>query len=164
MRPIRLRRGAFTLIELVVVIVLIGIVSLIGAYSLGAFGQRFNQSTAVASIYRVITAEHSFAETYGTYSSWPSDINPGQGITTTDGASTAAGMVSLALGTDGNLGLAAESSNGACTAVGLSSLDGIPPATETTTEVAPSTPCTGAAVLQGVWPGDTPVTPASARS
>lgn len=160
-RTLRWHRRAYTLIELVVVLVILAIVSVIGAYALTGFGHRFDAASAQASIDRVVVAEHTVASTYGGYSSWPADIEAGQGVTITDGASTSSSTVSLALGSNGDLGLAAQSTQGTCVAVGLSSLNATPPGTATTASVASGTPCTGQAALAALWPTETPVAPAT---
>lgn len=150
------------MIELVITFVVLGIISSVAALSLSSFGSRAGGVSAQAAIERAQTAEASFAASYGGYTSWPSDLALGQGITVTDGASTAVGQVSLALGSDGNLGIASVASNGTCFAEGLAASGGsaagsVSPVTTTLSS------CTGTAALAAIWPSASVVSPASVK-
>lgn len=110
-------RRAFTLLETVVVLVLLGILAGMVVGGFGAFSERSKDTTAQATIDRTLTAERAFANSFGSYTNHPNDLldlDRDVDVVASPAQSTAGNMVSIAVGDKGTLGLAVESESGKC--------------------------------------------------
>lgn len=125
--PSSSRRG-FTLIEMVVTVVVLLILTSLGIFGVSAVLERSDASLTRTDLQAVRTAQLRFAGVYGTFTPHGPDLSSNEvspnvweltslDVTITDGASTAEGVISFAVGDDGSLGLAALTSSGDC--VGL---------------------------------------------
>lgn len=163
------RTRGFTLVELIVVIIILSILAGLAGFTYAATQGTLTARSTGSELATVAQAEQEFAADYGSYSAYPSDLSGllPRGISLTNGASVGPFSVSIALGTDGSLGLAVRNSTGAtCTlstvAPYVSSTGGTVAnagaVTITTTPVGGG--CSGSAALPG---GVTSVTPATVK-
>lgn len=104
-RRLRARR-AFTLVELAVILLMVSILGTIAIVAVSASRDRNELDQARASIVAVTTAQLDFAARYGTFSAWPADVRVPDGPALTNGPSASIQAVSIALASDGTLGLA----------------------------------------------------------
>lgn len=110
-------RKGFTLLEIVVTLVLLGIISGIGVTGTRAFLGRTSDSQAVATLDRVVLAQQSFANSFGGYASLPDDLTRlvrDTSLVSSPQVSDDPEVVSLAVGENGTLGLAVRSNSGMC--------------------------------------------------
>lgn len=149
--------------ELLVVVFILSVLAGLAAISYSATEGSLAGSTAQDGLAAVGAAETSFASDYGTFTAYPSDLSTlvPRTLTLTDGASTGPSSISLALGSDGVVGLAALSSTGStCQAERITPYSTTAGSGgQTTTLTIPSSEaCDGANALAS---GDTAQTPQS---
>jgi len=105
----RTGRAAFTLIELIVTLIILGIIIAIMAINiLQPFMVSTHEKSAKATLSRVQTAEQLFARDWGSYSAWSSDLSGvGADVTILNASvSHKPTEVSVAVGVNGTLALA----------------------------------------------------------
>ncbi len=108
-------RRAFTLMEMVVAIMIIGMIGLIGFRYAASSATRSMSSTAKLSLSRVLTAEQVYASSRGSFTASPDELSGiGRDLTVVSSASTSPQVVSLALSSGGTLALAVLASGGEC--------------------------------------------------
>jgi len=108
-------RRAFTLLEMAVAIMLIGMISLIGFRSTTKSTTRSLASTAKLTLFRVLTAEQVYAASRGSFTASPDELSGiGRDLTVVSSASTSPQVVSLALSSGGTLALTVLASGGEC--------------------------------------------------
>lgn len=142
------------MVELIVVITLIGILAAGVLGGVTSVVKRSRAANASAALDRVAQAERTFADTYGGYSDFATDLDVGRDLTVvshTDPAtsyrSTGPGVVSVALAADGTLGMAVLDGSGVCQARSLQDVQA--GAAETSVALAASAICEGGEALAG---------------
>jgi prepilin-type N-terminal cleavage/methylation domain-containing protein len=121
---VRGSRRAYTLIEIVVVLVLLGILST-AALVMGASNRDAAvDSTGDLAARRVIQAQTTFSSNYGSYTPAPEDLSGvGRDLLVVVGEAVEGGDVSISVGTGGTLAVAARSPTGGCFAYQVSPLN-----------------------------------------
>jgi prepilin-type N-terminal cleavage/methylation domain-containing protein len=111
-------RRAFTVFELVATMVVVAILASVGAVGLNAVNDRQQRDVAKADLDMVAQSQLRFASLYDTFTDYPLDLTgfaaPPKAITVTTEPSSASRVVSIALGSEGGLGLSARAIDGAC--------------------------------------------------
>ena len=112
----RRARQAFTLVEVLVVFVVLGITAALGFESMQATRSHITASVITGYQDRVITAEQSFYNQYGSFTQYSGDLTGlGRDLSTTSYSTTNTSQVSIAVGaTSGNLALASPDGAGSC--------------------------------------------------
>lgn len=170
------RRRAFTLLELIVVVIILSILAGLGAITYASTQSQLTNGAAGANLSAVVSAEEQFANDYGTYTPWPADLASllPRGFQVVTGDATTVEQVSIAVGSDGTLGVATRNGlNSEClieyvTPMGnvtTTSVAGpvstLPSSGVVTASTIPSSVhCSGSTALPS---GDTAITPASAK-
>jgi prepilin-type N-terminal cleavage/methylation domain-containing protein len=154
------RRRGFSLIEFVVAVVILVVLAAIGTFTYRAIINKSANVSAESSIGRVEQSELGFATSFGFFTPDPTDLQPAPGndITLTTGNSTGPSVVSIAVGTDGSLGIAALSTSGSCETENVA--DASSGQQPTLTTLASSAACSGASALAS---GIGAVSPTSVR-
>lgn len=140
------RRRGFTLLELAITISILGLLSAGLVYAVGAVTATISAREAETLMDRVATAEMNFASVYGSYTAQPTDLTGlGRELIVVSGRATGFGQVSVALGDDGTLGIAAVDDRDRCIARYLTSLEA--GAEQATVTVPETSVCDGAVAL-----------------
>lgn len=109
------RKRAFTLLEVVVVIIVLGIASVVAASVVRDQGKQVAGVDAATAVQRVLLAQQSYAAARGEYTSDPSAlVGVGRDVQVIDGVSSTGNMVSMHVGAAGDVALAAMGSDGVC--------------------------------------------------
>jgi type II secretory pathway pseudopilin PulG len=135
----RRRAHAFTLLEIIAGLVVVGLITAVGVRVLPELLSRNSLSEVESTLQRAALAQTAYAARYGQYTESAAEMSrtpTGRGLTFSTGSSTNPGVVSVHLGDDGSLLLAALSSDGRC--VGL--LLGEPVSDATLTDIPASEP------------------------
>lgn len=118
-------RRAMTLLEMIVTLVVLSIVAAIGFIGLNAISDRQAESRIESDLQAVIELERRFAVLNDDYTTDPEELgNPPAGLSITSGPVTSTGKVSIAVGVEGTLAVAALSPSGSCLAVRVPPLYG----------------------------------------
>lgn len=145
MAPVRVK--AFTLIETVVVIVIVGILATISFFAFRQFLNAGHDTDATEKLQSAATEQSRFAQQWGSYTNFPSDLKHPVGDTnfvTTN--SSNANQISLAVGSQGYAGFAIRSNSGKCLYLRLApTRAGGDPIS--VTNIASSRPCNGQEAL-----------------
>lgn len=152
----RRRPSAFTLVELVVTLTVLGIALGIGAYAAAAMVGAGISVEAESTLDRVAAYQQRIDSTWGRFTPYGKDLATAfTDLTFVDNGavSTGAAVVSISVGTGGTLGLAVRDPNGTCLY-----LRGEPVAsggsTSVITDLPDSAPCSGDQALPA---GENPV-------
>ena len=119
------RRKAFTLLEMVATVTMIALLSALAMGGYLKFRNDASNGSAQSTIDRVVNVERSFANSFGTYTGVASDLRNLDSEITLLGASTAStsdSQASIALGSQGGLGVAVKSRSGTCYMMSMASL------------------------------------------
>lgn len=110
----RRRTRGFTLLEMVAVLVILGVLVSIAAANWGFIVSRGRSIEGGAAIDRIVALEGPIGRDYGSYTQWPSDLGDKSTSDTVlgDGVSTQSTEISVALGDQGSLALAVQTSSG----------------------------------------------------
>lgn len=153
------RTRAFTLLEVIVTLVLLGIVGATAVAGTTAFLDRTRDTEARAALDNVVLLQQSFANGFGTYASEPADLKVGRDLEVVPGGdlSDSGSTISMSVSDQGSLGLAVLSDSGTCLLRSVTALDA---GAETITRPVTGEPCTGQAALPD---GEAPIVPVSLR-
>lgn len=110
-------RRAFTLLEMVMTVALVTVVTTVAVVGFAAISKRSESAAARADLDLVHSAQLRFASVYGTYTPHPDDLTGiPPGVTITSGIADQLGEVSIAVGEQGSLAVAAMNANDECIA------------------------------------------------
>lgn len=111
-------RRAFTVLELVVTMVVVTTLASVGAVGLNAVNDRQQRDIAKSDVDMVAQAQLRFASLYDTFTDYPLDLTgfaaPPKAITVVTNPAMESRVVSMALGSEGGLGLSARATDGSC--------------------------------------------------
>ena len=120
---IRRARRAFTLLEICATLAVVSVVMLIGAAVVQNQGRDVSGVDADVAASRVLLVQQSHAASRGTYAASVDDLaGLGRDITVQLDTATEIGQVSMAVGADGRLGIAAYGRDDGCHALVADSL------------------------------------------
>jgi Tfp pilus assembly protein PilE len=151
-----------------VVLIVLSILAALAGFTYSETQGALSSSSTKSVVLMVAQAEQRFSIDYSTYTSYGPDLSMlvDRGITLTNGTSTGPFVVSLALGTDGTLGIAVQATgSGACESASVAPLSvggstSLTSGVVTTSAIPTSTGCTGANALPS---GDLAQTPTSQK-
>lgn len=157
---------AFTLLEVVVVFVMLGIVAAFVVPTLRAVVDRGDRQYAAASVEQVRVAELGWAATDGRYTTVASNLPPLRGLQVVTSSSAGPDQVSVAVGDDQSVGIAALAEDGTCLAAWMTAPD--PAATLTVASSAAGdfdepAVCTGAEAIAEATGGTAAALPAGSQ-
>lgn len=116
-------RRAFTLLEVSVMLIVVGIVSLLGYTQFVAGSDEARGKPAQLAVSRVLAAQQVFASANGQYTPAPDQLfNIGRDLTLTTGSSTGSDVVSMVVSDADTLVLASYGGEGFCYVAVVSSL------------------------------------------
>ena len=115
-------RLGYSLIELVVVLATISLLTIIAGVGAYTVLEDTQQNTARAAIHEVLLTEKVFSESWGGYTSYTDELSGPADLTLVNGVSNDSSEISIAVGTDGILGLAVRRSTQECLFIRASSL------------------------------------------
>lgn len=133
------------MLELIVVLVIAGILSLISAATYSLFSETFANREARTNIDRIVLAERGWVTRNSSWTGNASDLLVGRGLSVTNGISTGSTIVSISVEGGVRLGVAAMSDSGTCQAKVLS--DPLINGSETWVTLDGDMPCSGQAAL-----------------
>jgi type II secretory pathway pseudopilin PulG len=104
----------YTIIEIAVVIFIIGIFGVMVAIGAVAVLDTQTENLSSAHAQDVVLAQQNFAQRYGTYTGFPSDLPEADGYVVVTEESADATQVSVAVGVAGTLGVAVRTDDETC--------------------------------------------------
>lgn len=107
----RTTRG-FSLVEVIVALLLLSMAGLLLTQVVAPMMRTSSDQVSAAGAQLVALRERQFATRYGGYTGFPDDLAELEGVFVTDGTADGPDEVSIALGDQGSLGLAARLSEG----------------------------------------------------
>ena len=117
-RPGVVRRRGFTILELVITMVVVTTLAAVGTVGLSSVNNRQQRDVAKADVDMVAQAQLRFAALYDTFTDYPLDLtgyaSVPKPITVATTPALTTRTVSIALGSEGGLGLAARGTDGSC--------------------------------------------------
>lgn len=100
--------------ELVTTMFVVGVLTVVVSMGSKSVLESNENRAADANVDRVLLAQQTFANLYGSYTGFPSDLGLIDGLTATVDISDGPSVVSIALGTAGTLGIAAKQDDNIC--------------------------------------------------
>lgn len=140
----------FSLVELVVTLVVLGILAVMGTFAYGSIRKSASNTQASSNADRVAVVQQTIARDWGKYSPYGKDIvNVGADLTFSENgaASTGPSNVSMVVGRAGNLGIAVKDDAGDCRFYRVAGLLANGAKTEVTGKPS-SAPCNGKEALE----------------
>ena len=130
--------------ELAAIVVVVGILAAVAIVAVNRARETNELTLAGQSVSSVAAAQFDFADRYGTYTDWPADLDLPDGPQVSAEPSDRSGVVSLAMATNGAIGLAAGNGSECVLRTIASPLDG---AAVTERTVGDNVACSGASAL-----------------
>jgi prepilin-type N-terminal cleavage/methylation domain-containing protein len=120
---LRRKRRGYTLIELIMVMAITGIFGVVVTIAAREVLDSESSKVADSNAQDVISKEQQFSQKYGSFTGFPEDITPARGYVLVTGTSRGPKEVSVALGENGTLGVAAMRDGDTCVHYRVVALD-----------------------------------------